>query len=70
MRDPYRNVYGEYTPMTYTIGSRMGKGQKSLLVLRSNQASFSKAAKNFTDGITRMGETFKEVTAAIVKASA
>lgn len=70
MRDPYRNVYGEYTPMTYTIGSLVSDDRRSALMFRSKQVALTKAAKGLSDGFARMGAAFKEATAAIVKVSA
>uniref|UniRef100_A0AAU8GR06 Uncharacterized protein n=1 Tax=Gordonia phage Petito TaxID=3158876 RepID=A0AAU8GR06_9CAUD len=71
MRDPYRNVKDEeYRPMTYTIGSLVSNDQRSVLIFRSKQTSLAKAAKGISEGLTRLGDTFKDVTAAIVKVSA
>ncbi|QGJ89660.1 hypothetical protein SEA_ODESZA_49 [Gordonia Phage Odesza] len=69
MRDPYRNAYGEYTPMTYTIGSLVSDDKRSALIFRSKQASLANAAKGISESISRIGAAFKEATAAIVKVS-
>ncbi|AVO25289.1 hypothetical protein PBI_GRAVY_49 [Gordonia phage Gravy] len=67
MRDPYRNVKDEvYVPMTYTIGSLVDKKHHSALVFRAKQSFF---VKNLSDGVSHIGEAFKDLAESISKAS-
>ncbi|QFP94932.1 hypothetical protein SEA_OHMYWARD_50 [Gordonia phage OhMyWard] len=60
MRDPYRGVYGDYTPLTYSIGSVVeAKHQKSMMH-KANAKVIKTAAETFKEGIVKIGTAFQK----------
>ncbi|QGJ90396.1 hypothetical protein SEA_RUNHAAR_51 [Gordonia phage Runhaar] len=65
MRDPYRGVYGDYTPLTYSIESVIGPYTKSRIQKRAQGVVITEAAGKIKEGVNRIGQSFKAFAEAL-----
>lgn len=59
MRDPYRGVYGDYTPLTYSIGSVCEAKHKKSMLYKANATVVNAAANTMKEGFSKIGQSFK-----------
>ncbi|QEQ94353.1 hypothetical protein HWC66_gp50 [Gordonia phage Chikenjars] len=59
MRDPYRGVYGEYKPLTYSIGSVVEAKHQKAMAYKAGSAVINNAANTMKEGFSKIGQSFK-----------
>lgn len=60
MRDPYRGVYGDYKPLTYSIGSVVEAKHHKSMLYKANAKVITTAAESFKEGIMKIGNAFQK----------